>query len=149
MTTIAVSRSLRMMAADSNMSVAGRMHRSDPKMLRLRECIAGFAGEDGSIRRLAAWLSRRKGKMPGGEREALILYKGGRIAWIGTRETYEFEVQDDHFAIGCGATHAIAAMDALDLMGLPVDPRIGVQVACRRDPETDEPVVSMRWRNLK
>jgi ATP-dependent protease HslVU (ClpYQ) peptidase subunit len=148
-TTIAVSRSLLMMAADGNMTVDDRMHRSDPKIWRTREFIVGYAGTDDDIRRLAAWLKTRTGKMPKGDRTALILYRDGLIGWIDSGENYEFLVPEDHFAIGTGATHAIAAMDALEMMGLPVDPRLGVSVACRRDPNSGDPVQSMRWKPTK
>jgi ATP-dependent protease HslVU (ClpYQ) peptidase subunit len=145
-TTIAVSRSLLMMAADGNMTIDGVRQRSDSKIFRFRDFIVGAAGDDTDIVRFLDWLKRRQPR----ERvpktidvDAVLLYRDGRITWFGHRET---EIGEDHYAVGTGEKFALAAMDTLFLMGLPVDPRIAVRAACLRDPGSAEPVQSLRWK---
>jgi ATP-dependent protease HslVU (ClpYQ) peptidase subunit len=147
MTTIAVSRSLLMMAADGNMTIDGRKTRSDPKIIRLRDCIVGIAGDESHIQPLFAWLHRREGNMPRHkDRTAVLLYRDGRMTTIDAGCAKEVDIPEDHFAIGSGSNFAVAAMDAMEMMGLPVDPRIAVNVACRRDPGSDEPIQVLRWK---
>lgn len=146
MTTICVSRALRMMAAESNELVGEpeRRSRSTPKLYRARDYIVGCCGDSDQIDRFEQWLKRRDGKRPRGNYEALLLYRDGRITHFygSARET---EISEDYYAIGTGESFAVAALDALELMGLPLDPRIAVQVACRRDPGSAEPINAMRW----
>jgi len=146
-TTIAVSRSLLMMAADGNMTIDGRKTRSDPKIIRMRDCIVGLAGDESHIQPLFAWLQKREGKMPiHKDRTAVLLYRTGRMTSIDMGCGKEVDIPEDHFAIGSGANFAVAAMDAMEMMGLPIDPRIAVNVACRRDPGSDEPIQVLRWK---
>jgi hypothetical protein len=132
-----------MMAADGNMAVDGRKHRSDAKLYRAREYIVGLAGTDTHIARFMLWLPRREGAQPRGDYTAVLLYRDGRITWFADPE---MEIAEDHFAIGSGDSYAIAAMDTLDMLGLPVDPRIAVRAACLRDPGSAEPVHYLRWK---
>lgn len=142
MTTIAVSRSLLMVAADGNMLIDARRHRSDAKIVRTRTLIVGCAGDDDAIRRFYAWLPARSGRVPRGNYEAVLLARDGAITYYGEGT----EIHEDHFAIGTGASFAIASMDTLEMLGLPVDPRIAVRAACLRDPGSAEPVHYLRWK---
>lgn len=145
MTTIAVSRSLMMMASDGNMTVDGRKHISDAKLFRTREYICGCAGNSDAIVRFREWLKTRDGKQPKGAYSALLLYRDGRIEWIEADDT--LMIEEDYFATGTGASFAISSMDTLRFLGLVIDPRIAVQVACVRDTMSAEPVHYLRWKN--
>jgi ATP-dependent protease HslVU (ClpYQ) peptidase subunit len=146
MTTIAVSRSLRMVASDSSVTVGDTRVPSFPKLFRERRFIAGLAGEVGNFVTFIAWLrSDRTARPPAGV-NALLLYRDGRITWYVSSSTTEHVVQDDYFAIGNGQSFALGAMDTLHDMGLPVDPRAAVRAACRRDTHSTEPVISLRWK---
>lgn len=139
------------MAADGNMTIDGAKHRSDSKIFRFKNYIVGLAGDDDHIQRMLEWL--RKPREPFDrpprsliEVETLILYRTGRITWFGAKET---EIHEDYFAIGSGDKYATAAMDTLEIMGLTLDPRTAVQVACRRDQGSGPPIHYLRWRHAK
>lgn len=149
MTTICVSRELRMMAAESNevwfRGGKPRMRsRSPSKLYRSRDYIVGMCGDSGLIARYMGHLRGRAAKPPKGEYEALFLYRDGRIVHV-AGDGAARPIVEDYYAIGSGEEFAFAAMDALEIMGLPLDPRIAVRVACRRDPASAEPINSMRW----
>ena len=144
MTTIAVSRSLMMMAADGNMTVDGRKHVSDAKLFRTKDYLCGIAGDSDGITRFKRWLKTFDGNHPKGAYSALLLFRDGKIKWFEQDDC--IEIEEDHFAVGTGATYAISTMDTLKYLGLIIDPRIAVRMACVRDPGSAEPVHYLRWK---
>lgn len=145
MTTIAVSRSLRMVASDSAVTLGNTRVPSFPKLFREPTFIVGCAGDVGNFPAFVKWLrSDRKARVPN-DINALLLYRDGRISWFMSGPTEHF-VTDDYFAIGSGGSFALGALDALYDMGLMVDPRTAIAAACRRDTNSSLPVLSLRWK---
>lgn len=145
MTTVAVSRAMRMIASDSSVTVGDTRVPSFPKLYRERQFIAGLAGDVSNFVAFVAWLRSDRTLRPPAGVNALLLYRDGRISWFLATPAEHF-IADDYFAIGNGQAFALGAMDAMHDMGLPVDPRGAVRAACRRDVHTIEPVISLRWK---
>jgi ATP-dependent protease HslVU (ClpYQ) peptidase subunit len=145
MTTIAVSRSLRMMASDSSVTIGSARVPSTPKMWRLRDVIVGTAGNLSHCEAFVEWLGSGDGARPKGDYCALCLYRDGRISWWhpGHREKF---IDDDYFAIGSGEAYALGAFEALKHMGLPLDPRIAVECAVAREINSAHPIRYLRWK---
>lgn len=146
MTTIAVSRSLLMMASDTSVTIGNTRAPTSPKMWRLRDAIVGVAGNLAPAEAFIEWLEgKRSGGQPRGDYAALMLHRDGRISWWhpGHREKF---IEDDFFAIGSGEAFALGAMETMRELGLPVDPRIAVRAAAARDTMTAEPIRSLRWK---
>lgn len=144
MTTIAVSRPLRMIAADSAVTLGGTRVPTSPKIFRERQCLVGLAGNVSNFEPYLKWLRHREGKPPSGI-NALILYRDGRIGWLLDSPSEQL-IEDDYFAIGSGQPFALGALDTMQALGLPLDPRIAVRAACIRDTTSLEPVLSLRWK---
>lgn len=144
MTTIAVSRPLRMIASDSAVTLGSTRVPTSPKLYRDKHWLVGMAGNVSNFSPFLAWLRNREARVPAGV-TALLLYRDGRIGWFMDGPGEQI-VSDDYFAIGSGFQHALGALDAMADMGLPPDPRIAVRAACRRDTGSAEPVLSLRWK---
>jgi len=144
MTTIAVSRPLRMMASDSSITIGSSRLPDCPKMWRTQNCIIGIAGDILAGEKFVGWLSARKGPRPKGGYHALLLYRDGRMSWFFTGHKEQF-LDAEHFAIGSGADYAKGALETMAEMGLPVDPRIAVRAACKHDVMSKEPLRVLRW----
>jgi ATP-dependent protease HslVU (ClpYQ) peptidase subunit len=148
MTTVAVSRSLRMIAADSAVTAGNTRVPSFPKLFRERGYIVGCSGNVSNFTAFQEWLrSGREYRVPAGI-NALVLYRDGRISWFLDGPAEHF-VADDYFAIGSGQSFALGALDLMHDLGLPTDPRAAVRAACRRDTNSQEPVHSLRWKAAK
>ena len=144
MTTIAVSRPLRMLAGDSSVTQGGTRVPAAPKLFRERSFLVGMAGDVDKFHDYLLWLRHREHRQPAGV-SALILYRDGRIGWL--NGAHEHFIEDEAFAIGSGQCFALGAFDTMLELGLPLDPRIAVRAACKRDTTSAEPVVSMRWKS--
>ncbi|MBA3599538.1 MAG: hypothetical protein H0W40_19540 [Methylibium sp.] len=144
MTTICVSRALRMMVSDSRIAVGSTRAPKSPKMWRLPNCIVGIAGTMYPGQQFVQWLPHRKGPRPLGDYEALALYRDGRLGWWLGRHN-ETLVEEDFYAIGSGQDFALGAMQAMQEMGLKADPRIAVRCAARHDVQSEEPIRTLRW----
>jgi len=144
MTTIAVSRSLRMMVSDSSATIGTSRAPDCPKMWRTKDCIVGISGDILAGENFVRWVSARKGPRPKGGYNALLLYRDGRISWFYSHHKEQF-IDRDYYAIGSGTDYAIGSLGALAEMGLAIDPRIAVRVACQHDVMSKEPLLTLRW----
>jgi len=133
-----------MIASDSAVTLGSTRVPTSPKLFRDKYWLVGMAGNVSNCEPFLKWLRNRETRMPGGV-TALLLYRDGRIGWF-LEGPGEQMVVDDYFAIGSGFQHALGALDAMDDLGLPTDPRIAVRAACRRDTGSAEPVLSLRWK---
>jgi hypothetical protein len=139
-----------MMAADGVASVNDRVERSSSKLWRHRDCIVGCSGTKKHWDLFHQWIATgRQGARPRGDYEALLLYRDGRITMFETGAKFEETIVETYYSIGSGSDFAFASFDTLEAMGLPPDPRIAVDVACRRDAKSGAPVQSMRWKPTK
>lgn len=144
MTTIAVSRSLRMIASDSAVTLGSTRVPTAPKLFRERKYLVGLAGNVSNFEPFVWWLRNREARIPPGV-SALLLYRDGRISWFMNGPGEQF-IHDDYFAIGSGQEVALGSLETMAELGLPVDPRIAVRAACKRDTGSAEPVLSLRWK---
>lgn len=136
-----------MMAADGAVRMGSTRVPRSPKMWRLKDCIVGIAGDLRAGEVFAEWLVRRGGpRPPGGGYDALCLYRDGRISWW-TGKHKETFITEDFYAIGSGGDFAMGAFEALADMGLPMDPRVAVRSAIKRDAFSEGPVHMLRWLN--
>ena len=133
-----------MIAGDSSVTLGNTRVPSSPKLFRERTYLVGLAGNVSNFEPYLKWLRNRESKQPSGV-NALILYRDGRIGWLLDGPSEQI-IEDDHFAIGSGAHFALGAMDLMHDLGLPIDPRLAVKAACRRDTSSQEPIVSLRWK---
>lgn len=145
MTTIAVSRKLRMMVSDTSVTAGAARLPTTPKMWRRKDCIVGIAGALLGGEHFAKWVDRRDGPRPKGSYDALLLYKDGRISWFHEGHEEQFIDGYDFFAIGSGKEYAMGAMEAMNTMGLTIDPRIAVRASAKYDVWTVEPIRTLRW----
>jgi ATP-dependent protease HslVU (ClpYQ) peptidase subunit len=143
-TTIAVSRSLLMMAADGAVRMGSTRVPKSPKMWRHKDCIVGIAGDLRAGEMFSEWLVHRAGNRPAGEYDALVLYRDGRISWW-TGKHKETFIKEDFYSIGSGSDFAMGALEAMADLGLPIDPRCAVRSAIKRDAFSEEPVHTLRW----
>ncbi len=144
MTTIAASRSLRMMVSDSAITMGSARLPPSAKMWRIKDCIVGISGDILSAEKFVDWLPRRKGLRPKGPYNALLLYRDGRMSWFMNAHREQF-LDMDYFAIGSGEPYAQGAFEAMSAMGLPTDPRIAVRAATKFDRMSEEPIRTLRW----
>lgn len=135
-----------MMASDSSVTINSMRVPKSPKMWRHADYIVGCAGSLAYAEFFVEWLRTREGQRPKGDYCALMLYRDGRISWWHPNHKEKF-IDDDFFAIGSGDDVAIGAMECMHHMGLPIDPRIAVQCAARRDTNTSEPIRVLRWKD--
>lgn len=139
MTTIAAN--LEMMAADS-LVVVGDLSFPSIKLVRFEDAIIGAAGDSDACHFFFEWWplrDKQKFKIPKDlELEALVLTDSGlyRYGASGKADV----VSDGLCAIGSGASLALASLDTQVKMGHSPDPRIAVEVACLRNPNSALPV---------
>lgn len=139
MTTIAAN--LEMMAADSRVVIDETSYLS-PKLVKLPDAIIGAAGDAEACHMFFEWWPKRdedKFSLPKGlDVEALVLTKDGlyRYGEFGRAD----KIRDGIMAIGTGSAIAMASMDTMLKLGLAPDPRIAVEVACKRNPGSSLPV---------
>lgn len=140
MTTIAAN--LEMMAADS-LVVVGDLSFPSIKLVRFPDAIVGAAGDSDACHAFFEWWPVRKTqqfRLPtrGLELEALVLTPTGlyRYGAAGKPDV----VSDGLCAIGAGASLALASLDTQKKLGADPDPRLAVEVACLRNPQSDLPV---------
>jgi len=144
MTTIAVSRGLRMMVSDTSITQGGSRLPESPKMWRCKSAIVGISGELLPGEKFAQWVDKREGKRPKGAYDALVLYRDGRVGWFHQGHKEQL-INGEFFAIGSGASFALGAFECMDAMGLILDPRIAVRAACKHDVFSVEPIRTLRW----
>jgi ATP-dependent protease HslVU (ClpYQ) peptidase subunit len=113
-------------------------------MWRLRNCIVGIAGDVKAGELFAEWMVKRKGARPGGDYDALVLYRDGRISWWMGKHKETF-IKEDFYSIGSGGDFAMGAFEAMADLGLPLDPRCAVRSAIKRDAFSEEPIHALRW----
>jgi hypothetical protein len=139
MTTIAANR--EMMAADS-LVVVGDLSFPSIKLVRFEDAIIGAAGDSDACHLFFEWWPIREKsrfKLPKEfELEALVLTHSGLYRY-GTTGKADV-VSDGLCAIGSGASLAIASLDTQVKMGHSPDPRIAVEMACLRNPNSALPV---------
>jgi ATP-dependent protease HslVU (ClpYQ) peptidase subunit len=133
-----------MIASDSAVTLGSTRVPTSPKLFRDRHWLVGMAGNVSNFAPFLLWLRNRETRMPAGV-TALLLYRTGQIGWFMDGPGEQI-VPDDFFAIGSGFQHALGALDAMADMGLPLDPRVAVRAACKRDTGSAEPVLSLRWK---
>lgn len=133
-----------MIASDSAVTLGSTRVPVSPKLFRDKLWLVGMAGNVSNFEPFLKWLRTREARVPSGV-SALLLYRDGRIGWFMDGPGEQL-IPDDYFAVGSGFQHALGAMDAMHDMGLPIDPRIAVRAACKRDTGSAEPVVSLRWK---
>lgn len=138
MTTIAATSS--MMAADSRVVIDETSYLS-PKLFRLPDAIIGCAGDTEACHMFFEWFQDRTEKLvipKGMELDALVLTKEGLYRY-GEKGRPDF-IRDGIMAVGSGSAIAMASMDTMIRLGLVPDPRIAVEMACKRNPNTGGPV---------
>lgn len=133
------------MVSDGAITIGHARAPQSPKMWRLRDCIVGVSGDLEAGERFMEWLPKRLGKRPNGNYSALVLYRDGRIAWWHNRHRETF-IEEDYYSIGSGSDFALGAFEAMIDMGLPIDPRVAVRSAIKRDRNSEEPVHVLRWK---
>ena len=147
MTTIAASLDMRMMAADSRVTVVGPKGFAIPstKLLRIRDFIVGCAGDYEDIESFLRWLpDQRKKRKKEKELSALVLYRN-KLFWF-TENSEPMFVKSGYMAVGSGGTFALAAMTHMKKTGLPIDPRVAVDVACEHDNNSAPPIDFLTWK---
>lgn len=139
MTTIAAN--LTMMAADSRVVVDDTSYLS-PKLFELPYAIIGCAGDTEACHLFFEWYRdglKDKLTMPKGQdMEALVLTKKG-LYRFGSQGRPDI-IRDGIMAVGTGSAIAMASMDTMIRLGLAPDPRIAVEVACKRNPASSLPI---------
>lgn len=103
------------MAADTKVSWGSVKTFGERKIVVLRSCMVGFAGDWAACERFVAWLRRgRRGPVPVyGEHEtldALVAYKDGRLEGWDHKQTEGSLVKSPFFAAGAGSEMALGAM---------------------------------------
>lgn len=136
-----------MVAGDSQWQTEGSLiEPGPPKLRRYREFVAGFAGTMPDITKGAEWLSKRPQKRPRlSDFSALLVFRDGRLFEV-HEDLVLHEIDADYAAIGAGRAPALSAMDTMEILGVPIDPRIAIQVAIRRNTSTGGQIHSLRWK---
>lgn len=148
MTTIAAT--LEGMAADSRVNLGETSYLAD-KLWRVDDVIIGCAGDNEAIAIFRAWWPTqdiRKFRIPKRlEFEALVLSSDGLLYFehSGPPDL----VKDGRMAIGTGGVQALAAMDTMEFLGRKIDPRKAVRIACKRNPDSGEPVQWLPFRKKR
>jgi hypothetical protein len=139
MTTIAATRT--MMAADS-LVVVGDLSFPSIKLVRFADAIMGAAGDSDACHLFYEWWPQRlteKFKLPKGlELEVLVLTRDGLYRY-GEQGKPDI-VSNGMCAVGTGASFALGSLDTQVRYGQEPDPRIAVEMACLRNPNSRPPV---------
>jgi len=138
MTTIAAN--LQMMAADSRVTVDETSYLS-PKLFKLPDVIIGCAGDTEACHLFVEWYQDQSNALvipKGMDVEALVLNHKGLYRY-GSRGRPDI-IRDGIMAVGTGSAIAMASMDTMIRLGLAPDPRIAVEVACKRNPGSSLPI---------
>lgn len=148
MTTIAATAT--MMAADSRVVIDETSYLS-PKLLLVQDAILGAAGDTEACHLFFDWWTKRETDelvIPKGmDLEALVLTRKGLYRY--GKYTKPDEIKDGIMAIGGGSAIAMASMDTMVRLGMTPDPRIAVEMACKRNPGSSLPVDFMTVDDIK
>lgn len=148
MTTIAATR--KMMAADSRVIVDESSYLS-PKLVVFSDAIVGAAGDTEACHLFFEWWQNRETAelvIPKGlDVEALVLTKEGLYRY--GKHFQPDVIMDGVMAIGSGQAIALASMDTMIHLNIEPDPRIAVEIACKRNPGSGLPVDFMTTDQIK
>ncbi len=150
MTTIAACLELGMMAADSRVTMylqsGEQLHAySEGKLIRNRGWIIGCAGNQEDIDAFLLWLpDMRKRRKKVQEDFTALLLSRKRLLVVDDNSVPR-EVPTGYMAVGSGGGYAMASLNTMLRTGIPLDPRIAVEVACEHDTQSGPPVEFMCW----
>lgn len=141
MTTVAATTTI--MAADSRVTIADTSYLS-PKLLLCSDAILGAAGDAEACHLFFEWWQA-------GRKAPLKIPRKQELSGLALTRTglYRFEelgkpeyIRDGIAAVGTGEAIAIASMDTMLHLGLVPDPRVAVEMACKRSPGSAPPIDS-------
>lgn len=143
MTTIAFRDGV--MAADSRTTtenVISKVTKVFRKRVGKKTVVIGVCGGVTASRKFVDWYGSGdpmpEDLIPCGGQDFDALIWDGSTLWLVEELGYPVAVEEDYFAIGSGASFALAAMDC------GKSAREAVRVACKRDCYSGLPVVTMR-----
>ncbi len=140
MTTIAATKN--MIAADSRVTIGDTSYLS-PKLVIFPDAIVGAAGDTEACHLFFEWWPNRqtaKLKIPKDleDMDALVLTREG--LYIYHKYGKPDLIKDGIGAVGTGSAIAMASLDTMIKLGMTPDPRIAVEMACKRNPDSCLPV---------
>lgn len=153
MTTVLACRSTGVMVSDSRVGHKEGQFTSTKKVQRVGNYLVGVAGDYDDalifVRRLARRLRGRDGstvpEMSAGTGEFEVVVMSRQGLWLYGQQGAPIEVEaEDYYAIGSGASRALASLRTQELLLHPADLELAVTVACEYDTSSGPPLVVVK-----
>ncbi len=151
MTTVIGCRPLLTMVADSRISHGDGKFKSSKKILKVGKYLAGCAGDYAPaltyLKTFANTAREMDGKttpnLPAFEQEFELLVLSEFGLWIYGQDGTPIEVEEDFYSIGTGAGFAEASLRTQEMLLVPWNLPMALEIACDQDPNSALPMVEL------
>lgn len=156
MTTIVACRSTLSLACDSRVTTVDPSTEEPVyatrcfKIWKTRKYLVGAAGTDDDITVFKRWLTdtSRRRRWSGDSSFQAVLLSRTKLFYVDDASDLN-ECQDDYYAIGTGASFALAAMNTMNRLTGVIDVELAVLVGCDHDNFSGPPALVYRWEPIR
>lgn len=152
MTTVIACRPLLTMVADSRITHGDGKFTSRKKIQKVGRYLAGVAGEYAPaltyLKTFANTAREMDGKttpnLPAFEQEFELLVLSEFGLWIYGQDGTPIEVEEDIYSIGTGAGYAEASLRTQEMLMIPWNLPMALEIACDQDANSALPMVELK-----